>query len=106
MQPASKSGKKARVQSKPTKSKAKKVESTATRHSPKGNGLTIPEQVERARKRAHSVQMDIAKTQKRLAELQRQLADAERQLKAALSAPRRSALGQALAKAAAISEAP
>lgn len=65
-----------------------------------GAGLTIPEQVARAKKRVDAVKADITKTRSRLTELSRQLAEAERQLDAAQNLPRRSAAGIAKAKAA------
>lgn len=64
----------------------------------KGDGLTIPEQVARAKKRVSSVKSDIAKTRQQLARLERQLIYAEKQLENAQNLPRRSSLGQALAK--------
>jgi hypothetical protein len=63
-------------------------------------GLTIPEQVARAKKRVDAVVADITKTRARLRDLERQLAEAERQLEAAQKLPRRSAAGRAEAKVA------
>lgn len=63
-------------------------------------GLTIPEQVTRAKKRVDAVTADITKTRTRLRELAQQLVEAERQLEAAQKLPRRSAAGRAEVNAA------
>lgn len=80
--------------SKPKKRKGVKAVMPAP--SLKGTGLTIPEQIVKARKRVDAVEADIAKTRKRLTELDRQLVDAKRQLTSAQNLPRRSAIGRAL----------
>jgi hypothetical protein len=54
--------------------------------------------VAKARKRVQAVEADVQKTRQRLLALERQLEDARRQLERAENLPRRSALGQALAK--------
>ena len=99
-QPSS-NGKKAKVGlSKPKKKrKGQKPRNAATFTPTKGNGLTIPEQVAKARKRVQAVGADVQKTKQRLVALERQLEDARRQLERAENLPRRSPLGQALAKA-------
>lgn len=61
-------------------------------------GLTIPEQVTRAKKRVDAVMADINKTRTRLKDLARQLVEAERQLEAAQKLPRRSPAGRAEVK--------
>ncbi len=61
-------------------------------------GLTIPEQVTRAKKRVDAVMADLIKTRSRLKDLARQLVEAERQLEAAQKLPRRSAAGRAQVK--------
>jgi hypothetical protein len=97
MQPTSK-----KSQSTKRKSKAKKpipVKPDEQDRSSKGRGLTIPEQVARARKRLGLVQADIAETKKRLVALEGQLVEAQKQLKNAENLPRRSALGRALVEA-------
>ena len=99
-QPSS-NGKKAKVRlSKPKKKrKGPKPGNAAPMAPKKGNGLTIPEQVAKARKRVQAVEADVQKTRQRLRALERQLEDARRQLERAENLPRRSPLGQALAKA-------
>lgn len=64
-----------------------------------GNGLTIAEQVGKAKKKVRSVEAEIGRTKQQLMKLERQLADARKQLERAENLPRRSALGQALANA-------
>src|SRR4051812_11556807 len=70
--------------------KARKPNAQA-RKSTTGAGLTISEQVARAKKRVETVKDDIIKTRSRLVVLERQLVEAERQLDAAQKLPRRSA---------------
>ena len=100
-QPSS-NGKKAKVRLSEPKKKRKGPEpgdvSAAT--PMKGNGLTIPEQIARAKKRVRAVEDDVGRAKQKLLKLERQLADARKQLERAENLPRRSALGQALAKAA------
>lgn len=93
MQPASKSKAKA---GRPKKSKPFKG---PMKTGGVNAGLTIPEQVTRAKQRVDAVMADITKTRTRLRELARQLVEAERQLEAAQKLPRRSAAGRADNKA-------
>lgn len=93
MQPASKGKAKAGRPKRPTRP------STQTKAGSPNAGLTIPEQVARAKKRVDAVTADITKTRTRLKELARQLGEAERQLEAAQKLPRRSAAGRAGVKA-------
>jgi hypothetical protein len=97
-----KPGKKVKLRSSKSKKKKRKgpkQPGSADATPQKDNGLTIPEQVARAKKRVNSVKADIAKTRQQLARLERQLIYAEKQLENAMNLPRRSASGQALAKA-------
>ncbi len=96
MQPASKGKSKAKA-GRPKKSKP----SMAPMKTGGFNaGLTIPQQVTRAKKRVDTVMADIIKTRTRLTDLARQLVEAERQLEAAQKLPRRSAAGRAEVKGA------
>ena len=99
-QPSS-NGKKAKVRlSKPKeKRNGQKPRSAAPSMPTKGCGLTIPEQVAKASKRVQAAEADVQKTRQRLVALERQLEEARRQLERAENLPRRSPLGQALAKA-------
>lgn len=65
----------------------------------KGNGLTIPEQVNRARKKVRAIEAEVTKGKARLLKLERQLQDARKELERVQKQPRRSSVGQALAKA-------
>lgn len=94
MQPATKG------KAKGGKPKTARKPDAQAKKSTTGAGLTISEQVARAKKRVDAVKADIAKTRSRLMVLERQLAEAERQLDAAQKLPRRSAAGIAAAKAA------
>lgn len=96
MQPASK-GKSKTKAGRPKKSKSFKVR---MKTGGTNAGLTIPEQVARAKKRVDAVVADITKTRTRLRDLARLLAEAERQLEAAQKLSRRSAAGRAVAEAA------
>lgn len=90
---------KVRISKPKKKRKAPKPAPPAGAAHPKGNGLTIPEQVARAKKKVRAVEADIATTKQQLAKLERQLGEAKRQLQRAENLPRRSALGQALVEA-------
>lgn len=93
------------TQQKADVSSAKPQKTTAKAHKPapaaprKGNGLTIPEMIGKARKRVEAVEADLAKARRRVAEFDRQLLAAKKQLAEAENLSRRSALGHALAKA-------
>jgi hypothetical protein len=63
-------------------------------------GLTIHEQLIRAKKRVDAIMADIIETRIRLKDLARQLVEAERQLEATQKLPRRSATGRAEVKVA------
>jgi hypothetical protein len=95
MQPASKG--KGKV--KPARPKKPKPSKAPMKTGGANAGLTISEQVARAKKRVDAVTADITKARTRLNELARQLVEAERQLEAAQSLPRRSAAGRAAVKA-------
>lgn len=80
--------------------KSPKGNASVTASAPgKGNGLTIAEQVAKAEKWVRAVEADVARARQKLGKLDRQLAEARKQLDRAKNLPRRSALGQALAKA-------
>src|SRR4051812_28538369 len=68
----------------PRSAKASKPTSGAPR---KGNGLTIPQMVERARKRVAAIESDLAKTRTRLSQLERELRVAIRQVDEAQALP-------------------
>lgn len=95
MQPASKG--KGKV--KPARPKKPKPSKASMKTGGTNAGLTISEQVARAKKRVDAVTADITKTRTRLNELARQLVEAERQLEAAQRLPRRSAAGRGAVKA-------
>lgn len=63
--------------------------------NPKGNGLTIPEQLQAAERKARRLLPEIAQTERRLADLRRQLANAKDDVERIKNLPRRSALGRA-----------
>jgi chromosome segregation ATPase len=94
-------GRKAKVRTSKPKKKRKgpKPGNPAAAARQKGNGVTIPEQVSRAKKRVRAVEAEVAKTKQQLAKLEQQLAEAKQQLHRAENLPRRSALGQALVEA-------
>lgn len=84
---------------KPGKKKSAAVSKPSPEARPKNSGLTIPEQVAKARKRVELLKADVVKAKKRLIDLDRQLVEARNQLKRAESLPRRSPLGRALVEA-------
>jgi hypothetical protein len=94
-QPSTSGKKKVRL-SKPKKKRKGPPAKSAGAAPAKGNGLTIPEQVTKAKKQVRSIEAEIGRTKHQLANLERQLAQAKQELHRAENLPRRSALGQAL----------
>lgn len=87
------------------KAKPKKKEAAAQIEPRKGNGLTIPERISRAAAMVGRIENEVRQAEKRLQKLRGQLLSAKAQLEAARNLPRRSAIGIALQKAEADSEA-
>lgn len=65
----------------------------------KGNGLTIPEQIKAAERKAGRLASEIAQTERRLKELRSHLASAKDEIERAKNLPRRTVMGVALQKA-------
>lgn len=79
--------------------KAKKKKPKQEYSNPKGNGLTIPEQIRAAERKVGRITSEIAQTERKIAELKRQLVDAKSVLEKTRNLPRRTALGDALLEA-------
>lgn len=67
--------------------------------NPKGNGLTIPEQIKAAERKVERLASEISQTERKLLRLRNQLENVKKEVERARSLPRRTALGNALHKA-------